>query len=91
MAKKEEEKIMTVEENIEFSGFGSKFITLLSENTDILNLKYKIISLGKGFIEHGSRKELLEIAGFSEDGFEKAINAFFLSDSEKIKIRYSAF
>ncbi len=84
-------KIMTVEENIEFSGFGSKLITLLSENTGILNLKYKIISLGKGFIEHGSRKELLKIAGFSEGDFEKAINAFFLSESEKNKVRYSAF
>jgi len=79
-------KIMTVEENVEFSGFGSKIITLLSESdnlsNDVLNFKYKIVSLGNNFIEHGSRKELLSLSGFSEDGFKVIINSFFLSENK---------
>ncbi len=79
-------KIMTVEENVEFSGFGSKIITLLSESdnlsNDVLNFKYKIVSLGNNFIEHGSRKELLSLSGFSEDGFKVIINSFFFSENK---------
>jgi 1-deoxy-D-xylulose-5-phosphate synthase len=85
-------KIMTVEENVEFSGFGSKIITLLSDNlsNDVLNFKYKIVSLGNNFIEHGSRKEMLLLSGFSEQGFKIMINEFFFSKNEFINIRYSA-
>jgi 1-deoxy-D-xylulose-5-phosphate synthase len=79
---KNSKKIMTFEENIQFSGFGSKLITLLSDNIDTLNLKYKIVSLGNSFIEHGSRKELLSIAGFSEDNFECIINQFFFDENQ---------
>ena len=85
-------KIMTVEENVEFSGFGSKIITLLSDNlsNDVLNFKYKIVSLGNNFIEHGSRKEMLSLSGFSEQGFKIMINEFFFSKKKLIDIRYSA-
>ena len=79
-------KIMTVEENVEFSGFGSKIITLLSDSDNLsnsaLNFKYKIVSLGNNFIEHGSRKELLSLSGFSEDGFKIIINEFFFSENK---------
>ena len=77
---------MTVEENVEFSGFGSKIITLLSESdnlsNDVLNFKYKIVSLGNNFIEHGSRKEVRSLSGFSEDGFKVIINSFFFSENK---------
>ncbi|MHB1694336.1 MAG: hypothetical protein ACYCUW_10740, partial [bacterium] len=74
------------------SGFGSKIITLLSDNlsNDVLNFKYKIVSLGNNFIEHGSRKEMLSLSGFSEQGFKIIINEFFFSKNKFIDIRYSA-
>lgn len=90
---KKAKKIMTVEENVEYSGFGSKLLTALSQNKGVLNTEYKILSLGNDYIEHGSRKELLSAAGFSEKGLRSSINFFFNANgnSEKIKIRHSSF
>ena len=87
---KNAEKIMTVEENVEFSGFGAKILTLLSRQTNLNSLEYKIVSLGSDFIEHGSRSELLALKGFSEESLSDTIKAFFISDGEKNKIRYSS-
>ncbi|MCL4542628.1 MAG: 1-deoxy-D-xylulose-5-phosphate synthase [Deltaproteobacteria bacterium] len=89
---KKAKKIMTVEENVEYSGFGSKLLTVLSQNVRALNIEYKILSLKNGYIEHGSRKELLANAGFSEEGLRDSINLFFNNvNNEKIKIGYSSF
>lgn len=90
---KKAKKIMTVEENVEYSGFGSKLLTALSQNTRTLNTEYKMLSLKNNYIEHGSRKELLAIAGFSTEGLANSINLFFNINkkSEKIKIRHSSF
>ena len=82
---------MTVEENVEYSGFGSKLLTILSQNTSMLNMEYKILSLKNSYIEHGSRKELLANAGFSYEGLSNSINLFFNITNEKIKIRHSYF
>ena len=87
---KNAEKIMTVEENVEFSGFGAKLLTLLSRQTNLNSLEYKIVSLGSDFIEHGSRSELLALKGFSEESLSDTIKAFFISDCEKNKIRCSS-
>ncbi len=88
---KKAKKIMTVEENVEYSGFGSKLLTILSQNTSMLNMEYKILSLKNSYIEHGPRKELLANAGFSHEGLSNSINLFFNINSEKIKIRHSSF
>ena len=80
---------MTVEENVEFSGFGAKLLTVLSQNVPLTNLEYKIISLGNNYIEHGSRNELLAVMGFSKEKLLESINDFFNVNSEKNKIRYS--
>ena len=87
---KNAEKIMTVEENVEFSGFGAKLLTLLSRQSFLNSFKYKIVSLGSDFIEHGSRSELLALKGFSEESLSDAVKVFFISDSEKNKIRCSS-
>ncbi len=83
-------KIMTVEENVGFSGFGSKLLTLLLEEKSSLLPEYKMLSLGNNFIEHGPRKDLLEIAGFSSNEIKKSITQFFNIDIEKSKIGYSS-
>ena len=88
---KKAKKIMTVEENVEYSGFGSKLLTILSQNTAMLNMEYKILSLKNSYIEHGPRKELLANAGFSYEGLSNSINLFFNITNEKIKIRHSSF
>ncbi|MHB8232235.1 MAG: 1-deoxy-D-xylulose-5-phosphate synthase [bacterium] len=87
---KNAKRIMTVEENVEFSGFGSKLLTVLSQNTRLINLEYKIISLGHNYIEHGSRNELLAVSGFSREKLLDSINGFFIINSEKNKVRYSS-
>ena len=87
---KNAEKIMTVEENVEFSGFGAKLLTSLSRQSFLNSFKYKIVSLGSDFIEHGSRSELLALKGFSEESLSDAVKVFFISDSEKNKIRCSS-
>ena len=87
---KNAKKIMTVEENVEFSGFGAKLLTVLSRHKHLTDLEYKIVSLGNDFIEHGSRVELLAAEGFSEERLFNSIKAFFIQDSEKNKIRYSS-
>ncbi|MHB1546036.1 MAG: 1-deoxy-D-xylulose-5-phosphate synthase N-terminal domain-containing protein, partial [bacterium] len=86
-------KIMTVEENVEFSGFGAKLLTLLSGNTRLAGLEYKIISLGNNYVEHGSRNELLSILGFSKEKLSDSVNEFFVINGEKNKnkVRYSSF
>lgn len=84
-------KIMTIEENVEYSGFGSKILTVLSRNNPQALPDFKILSLGNNFIEHGSRKELLDSAGFSREKIAEAITQFFNSNLEKSKIRYSSF
>ncbi|HEC24926.1 MAG TPA: 1-deoxy-D-xylulose-5-phosphate synthase, partial [bacterium] len=86
---KNSKRVMTVEENVEFSGFGAKLLTVLSQNVPLINLEYKIISLGNNYIEHGSRNELLTVMGFSQAKLLESINDFFNVDSEKNKIRYS--
>ncbi|MFW0883744.1 1-deoxy-D-xylulose-5-phosphate synthase [Candidatus Acidulodesulfobacterium sp. H_13] len=86
---KSSKKVMTVEENVEFSGFGAKLLTVLSQNVPLTNLEYKIISLGNNYIEHGSRNELLAVMGFSKEKLLESINDFFNVNSEKNKIRYS--
>ncbi len=53
-------------------------------------MKYKIVSLGSDFIEHGTRSELLALKGFSEKSLSDTIKDFFISDSEKNKIRCSS-
>ncbi|MHB1660897.1 MAG: 1-deoxy-D-xylulose-5-phosphate synthase [bacterium] len=83
-------RIMTVEENVEFSGFGSKLLTVLSQNARLVDLEYKIVSLGHNYIEHGSRSELLAISGFSQERLLNSINSFFIINSEKNKVRYSS-
>lgn len=82
-------RVMTVEENVEFSGFGAKLLTVLSQNFPLTNLEYKIISLGNDYIEHGSRNELLAVMGFSREKLLKSINDFFKVNSEENKIRHS--
>jgi Deoxyxylulose-5-phosphate synthase len=84
-------KIMTVEENVEFSGFGAKLLTVLSRNTRLSGLEYKILSLGNNYIEHGSRGELLAISGFSKEKLYDSVSGFFNINCEKNKIRYSSF
>lgn len=84
-------KIMTVEENIEFSGFGSKLLAMLSDELTCLNLDYKILSLGRGFIEHGPRNLILDSCGFSGEKLRNSIISFFAEKSEKNKIGYSSF
>jgi 1-deoxy-D-xylulose-5-phosphate synthase len=84
-------KIMTVEENVEFSGFGAKLLTVLSRNTRLSGLEYKILSLGNNYIEHGSRGELLAISGFSKEKLYDSASGFFNINCEKNKIRYSSF
>lgn len=84
-------KIMTVEENVEFSGFGAKLLTVLSSNTRLSGLEYKILSLGNNYIEHGSRAELLAISGFSKEKLYDSVDGFFNINCEKNKIRYSSF
>ena len=84
-------KIMTVEENVQFSGFGSKLLTVLCENSPKLNFEYKILSLGNNYIEHGSRGQLLDSSGFSRKKLRDSISGFFIENSEKSKVRYSSF
>lgn len=90
---KNAKKILTVEENVEYSGFGSKLLTAISQNTDVLNMQYKILSLKNSYIEHGSRKELLAAFGFSEEGLFSSITLFFNSNknSEEIKTGCASF
>jgi 1-deoxy-D-xylulose-5-phosphate synthase len=83
-------KIMTVEENVEFSGFGAKILTVLSRNSRLSGLEYKILSLGNNYIEHGSRSELLAISGFSKEKLYDSVSGFFNINCEKNKIRYSS-
>ncbi len=84
-------KIMTVEENVEFSGFGAKLLTLLSRNGNLADLEYKIVSLGNNYIEHGSRSELLAVSGFSKEKLLDSVNGFFIITGEKNKTGYSSF
>jgi 1-deoxy-D-xylulose-5-phosphate synthase len=88
---KNAKKIITVEENVEFSGFGAKMLTMLSSNGRLNGLEYKIISLGNNYIEHGTRNELLDASGFSREKLSDALNDFFITNGEKNKIRYSSF
>ncbi len=84
-------KIMTVEENVEFSGFGAKLLTVLSRDTLLAGLEYKIVSLENNYIEHGSRSELLAISGFSKEKLSDSVNGFFIINSEKNKVGCSSF
>ncbi len=90
---KNAKRIMTVEENVEFSGFGAKLLTSLCKERHLTDLEYKIISLGNNFVEHGSRGELLAIKGFSKEKLHDSINSFFFTNAacKKNKIRYSSF
>ena len=84
-------KIMTVEENVEFSGFGAKLLTVLSRDTRLADLEYKIVSLGNNYIEHGSRSELLAVSGFSKEKLSDSVSGFFIINGEKNKAGYSSF
>ena len=84
-------KIMTVEENIEFSGFGAKLLTVLSRDTLLADLEYKIVSLENNYIEHGSRSELLAASGFSKEKLSDSASGFFIINGEKNKTGYSSF
>ena len=59
------EYIFTFEEGAEIGGFGSNILNYFSKN----NSKLKIFNKGidDKFIEHGTRSELLRIAGLDED------------------------
>ena len=84
-------KIMTVEENVEFSGFGAKLLTVLSRDTLLADLEYKIVSLGNNYIEHCSRSELLAASGFSKEKLSDSVSGFFIINGEKNKTGYSSF
>ena len=57
--------IFTFEEGSEIGGFGSNILNYFSRNNSKLNIFIKGIS--DKFIEHGTRSELLEIAGLDEN------------------------
>jgi len=57
--------VFTFEEGSEIGGFGSNILNYFSKNNSKLNIFIKGIS--DKFVEHGTRSELLEIAGLDEN------------------------
>ena len=57
--------VFTFEEGSEIGGFGSNILNYFSRNNSKLNIFIKGIS--DKFVEHGTRSELLEIAGLDEN------------------------
>tara|TARA_Y100000996_G_scaffold34309_1_gene24102 strand:- start:2605 stop:4440 length:1836 start_codon:yes stop_codon:yes gene_type:complete len=57
--------VFTFEEGSEIGGFGSNILNYFSRNNSKLNIFIKGIS--DEFVEHGTRSELLEIAGLDEN------------------------
>ncbi len=57
--------VFTFEEGSEIGGFGSNILNYFSKNNSKLNIFIKGVS--DKFVEHGTRSELLEIAGLDEN------------------------
>ena len=70
--------IFTFEEGAEIGGFGSNILSYYSRKNS--KLKIFIKGIEDNFIEHGTRAELLKIAGLDEDGIlsyiENSINFY---------------
>ena len=57
--------IFTIEEGAVSGGFGSSILEYLSKNN--LDINTTLFGINDNFIEHGTRKELLNIVGLSKD------------------------
>jgi len=66
------DKILTIEENILSGGFGSAIAEFIFEK-GIQKIDLKRIGIPDKFIEHGSRKELLNLLGLDKEGIIKAV------------------
>ena len=71
--------LLTIEEGVLSGGFGSAVSTFLHEN----NFTNKLIRLGipDNFVEHGTRKELLEDLGLTS---ENIISLLKINENEKV-------
>lgn len=75
-------KIVTIEENSIYGGFGSGVIEEFSK-LNISNISVKLLGLEDSFIEHGTPKDLLELTGLSSNAIATKILEFI--NSEKIE------
>ncbi|MFH0931241.1 MAG: 1-deoxy-D-xylulose-5-phosphate synthase [Candidatus Zixiibacteriota bacterium] len=66
------DKILTIEENVLSGGFGSSIAEFIFEK-GIQKIDLKRLGIPDKFIEHGSRKELLNLLGLDKEGITKAV------------------
>jgi 1-deoxy-D-xylulose-5-phosphate synthase len=66
------DKILTVEENVLSGGFGSAIAEFIFEK-GIQKIDLRRSGIPDKFIEHGSRKELLNLLGLDKEGIVKAV------------------
>ena len=70
--------IFTVEEGALIGGFGSSVLQYFSDND--INVKVFNKGIGDVFIQHGTRDELMAIAGLDEDSLINYIEGKILND-----------
>lgn len=66
------DKVLTIEENVLSGGFGSAIAEFIFEK-GIQKIDLKRLGIPDKFIEHGSRKELLNLLGLDKGGIAKAV------------------
>jgi len=66
------DKILTIEENVLSGGFGSSIAEFIFEK-GAQKIDLKRLGIPDKFIEHGSRKELLNLLGLDKEGIIKAV------------------
>ncbi len=73
-------KIITVEENVLQSGFGSAVLELLAEK-GISDVQVKRLGIPDEFVEHATQKQLRHQYGIDEEGIIRAIKQMLVKDS----------
>lgn len=77
------DRVLTIEENVLAGGFGSSILEFIEQN-EIGNLKMKRLGIPDKFIEHGSRKQLLDKLSLNSEGIQKAVRNLLTKKESKI-------
>lgn len=82
------DKVLTVEENVLSGGFGSAVLEF-TEAHDLNDVMVKRMGIPDGFVEHGSRAQLLSDLGLDQDGIVRMVRKILKSSlsRETLKAR----